>query len=141
MLLDEELRDVVAPASQWCHDWMHMLYVKGVFNLILHLTLRAVKQHPPTRDIYSRLQTYVGMWTLPKRIGSAKRLSNQFSPKRERANEAASVFKCQASDGLTLTPIIAFFLQKVWRTRMDKQTLIQTLHHFRDFGFSRPQQA
>ena len=117
MLLDAELDDVVAPASQFCHDWMHMFYVNGVFNVVIQLTLKAAKDHRPTRDIYSRLRAYVAMWILPRRLGGVGSVAALFSAKRERANDKARAFKCQASDGLTLTPIIAFFVRKVWRTR------------------------
>ena len=40
-------------------------------------------------------------------------LQEIFNPHRERSNNKAKGFKCQASDALALYPIIAFFIQTV----------------------------
>ena len=112
MLLDASLDDVVFPAQQFCHDWMHALYVQGCFNTVMFLLVKAFDAEG-INDLFPRLETYVAMWNLPKRLGSALALSTIFSAKRETFDRKAKTFKCQASDGLSVTPIIAFFLQHV----------------------------
>ena len=112
MLLDTSLDDVVFPAQQFCHDWMHALYVQGCFNTVMFLLVKAFDAEG-INDLFPRLETYVAMWNLPKRLGSALALSTIFSAKRETSDRKAKTFKCQASDGLSVTPIIAFFLQHV----------------------------
>ena len=111
-MLDTDLDGIVFPAEQFCHDWMHAIFVQGCFNTVLYLTLRDIKESGIT-DIYSRLHEYIAMWTLPRRIGSAKALAQIFSTKRETSDEKAKTFKCQASDGLTSTPIIAVYFEMV----------------------------
>jgi len=112
MMLDRDLDDTVFPADQFCHDWMHAIFVQGCFNTVLYLTLRDIKDSGIT-DIYSRLHAYIAMWTLPRRLGSAKALSQIFSPKRESSDERAKTFKCQASDGLSAISIIAIYFELV----------------------------
>ena len=37
LLLDAELDDIVLPASQFCHDWMHAVMVHGVLNTAMYI--------------------------------------------------------------------------------------------------------
>ena len=113
MLLDEELNDIIAPTLQFCHDWMHAIFVNGVFNVITFLLCKALK-NACVSDVYSRFEHYIATWVLPRRLGSSKQLSSMFSKKRETADEKAKVFKCQASDGLTAIAVIAVYVQKVF---------------------------
>ena len=36
LLLDRSLDDVVFPVSQFCHDWMHAVFVHGVWNSVAY---------------------------------------------------------------------------------------------------------
>ncbi len=113
LLLDNELQSVVLPVSHYCHDWMHCMLVNGVFNTVMYLmifSLRAAKFLDG--HIYHHLCKYVSLWTLPSsRQGS--NLQDIFNAKREESNTKAKKFKCQASDGLGLYPILAYFIQAV----------------------------
>ena len=91
---------------------MHMFFVKGVFNISAYLTFNAIKTDGVT-DIYERLMEYVALWKLPQKLGSCTSLAKIFSKKREAACHAAKAFKCQASEGVSVIPIIAYCLQKV----------------------------
>ena len=57
LLTDDELSgmDVVKPASQFCHDWMHGCFNQGIFNLILFLALAAVARAKPKSDIWNKV--------------------------------------------------------------------------------------
>jgi hypothetical protein len=89
------------------------MLVNGVFNTVMYLmifSLRAAKFLDG--QIYLHLCKYVSLWTLPtSRQGS--NLQDIFNPKREESNTKAKKFKCQASDGLGLYPILAYFIQAV----------------------------
>ena len=37
ILVDEQLKGIIKPASQYMHDWMHTLFVHGVFNTVVFL--------------------------------------------------------------------------------------------------------
>ena len=44
MLLDPELDDVVKPADQFMHDWMHCIFVQGIWNVLLNLVLESIEK-------------------------------------------------------------------------------------------------
>jgi hypothetical protein len=113
LLLDTNLQSIVQPVSHYCHDWMHCVLVNGVFNTIMYLMLCSLKSAKFLGgQIYPHLYNYVSLWILPcSRQGS--RLQDIFNAKREDSNTRAKKFKCQASDGLGLYPILAYFIQAV----------------------------
>jgi hypothetical protein len=43
LLLDQALERYVRPASQFCHDWMHCVFVHGVFNTLVFLLFEAIR--------------------------------------------------------------------------------------------------
>ena len=106
MLLDPELEDVVHPASQFCHDWMHAMMVHGVFNTMLYLLLEALLQ-VGVRDIWQRLHDYVGLWVWPRRVASSS-TNELFKHKRMQSSRKAKHFKCTASEALSVYPVVAF---------------------------------
>ena len=113
MILDPELDRVLKPVAHKAHDWMHALMVSGAFNIMLFLILHclsAVELH-----LVQSLTAYVRLWMFPKRIGqNAQRLSQLFSKSRWKANVKAKQFKCSASEGLTLYPIIWCYISAVF---------------------------
>lgn len=113
LLLDPELSNIVKPASQFCHDWMHALFVSGVFNTIAFLLLESFVG-AGMRDIWGMMEEYIALWRWPKRVHDSK-LPSVFSKKRVVANRKANHLKCSASDGLSLIPVMAFFARSVLR--------------------------
>lgn len=111
ILLDPELADVVKPASQFCHDWMHALMVHGVLNTVLFLFLEALIK-ADVRDIWDRLQGYVELWVWPRRVANSS-IQDLFGKKRQQASRKAKHFKCTASEALSIYPVIACFVQAV----------------------------
>jgi len=111
LLLDPELADVVHPASQFCHDWMHAVLVHGVFNTMVYLLLEALVK-AGVRDIWDQMHAYVGFWTWPNRVTSST-LHDVFQKRRQSSSRKAKNFKCTASEGLSVYPIMAYFLQVV----------------------------
>ena len=107
LLFDASLRKLLCPVSQYHHDWMHGLVVKGVCQTLLH----ALLTQPQQTCLYEQIRQYVHLWQQPKcRDGD---LSKLFSPKRKEANVKAHTFKCSASEMLGILPIVAYFVQVV----------------------------
>ena len=111
ILLDPLLDGVVHPVSQFMHDWMHAMFVHGVWNTMLFLLLETLLAHGMA-DIWERLYTYISAWTWPRRMACST-LKTVFKLKRKKANRKAKFFKCTASEGLSLYGVIAFYMHKV----------------------------
>lgn len=95
------------PCSQFVHDWMHTMFVGGVFPVLMGLTLNSLQTEFKT-NTYKLLADYMKLWTLP---GSIKDdMSSLFSKKRHDANKDAGIFKCTAGEGLGVYPLFAFWL-------------------------------
>jgi hypothetical protein len=111
MLLDPMLDTIVQPASQLCHDWMHAIFVNGIFNTIGYLVIESLMEDG-VRNIWDTLFNYVGTWTFPFRVHS-NALQDVFCKKRMTSSRKAKHLKCTASDGLSVYTLVAYFLQSV----------------------------
>lgn len=111
LLLDPELDDLVQPVSQFCHDWMHAIFVHGVFGTVTFRLLEALVS-AGQRNIWDTLYGYVSLWTWPSRLHGSS-FKNIFSPKRMASSRKAKFFKCAASEGLSIYTVLAFFVQTV----------------------------
>ena len=95
------------PCSQFVHDWMHTMFVGGVFPTLMGLTLNVLQAQFKT-NVYKLIADYMKLWNLP---GSIKDdMSSLFSKKRQDANKEAGIFKCTAGEGLGVYPLFAFWL-------------------------------
>jgi hypothetical protein len=111
VLQDPKLTDIVLPVSQYCHDWMHCLFAGGVFNIVVLQCFTEVHKIFP--DIWSQLRDYVLKHTWPQSTKFSPSISDHFLPERVKSHRAAGVFKCPASDGLSLLPVMCMYLQTV----------------------------
>ena len=111
LLLDTYLDAYLDPVAVYLHDWMHALFVDGVFNLTLYLLLEAFIQGG-CKEIYEVYSQYISNWSWPCHILS-KHLPDIFSIDRKDKHRAAQHIKCQASDGLSLVGVTALFVMKV----------------------------
>lgn len=111
ILEDASIAQHIRPASQFMHDWMHCIFSGGVFNHSVWMWLRDT--HIQVRNIWEVLNDYVAKWHWPKSHRFAPESADLFSKSRMKASNTAEVFKCQASDGLSLLPVIALFIQTV----------------------------
>jgi hypothetical protein len=110
LLLDAALHADVQPASQYVHDWMHTMLVTGVFHTVMYLLICSLKAAKACGgNVYGTLSQYVSLWVHPVGRTTGK-LHECFSKAREDSNTRAHTFKCTASDGLSLFPIIAMFV-------------------------------
>ena len=113
ILLDAELDDIVHPATQFMHDWMHGMFGSGVFNIILFQILLAVQDANGSTRIWSDISNYLKVWQWPALTKFDSKKSNHFNTKRVKAYKRAAAIKCPASDGLNLIPVIAYFITTV----------------------------
>ena len=109
ILLDRELDRIVYPADCMMHDWMHLIFVQGIFNTCIMHLLHEIHQSGVT-DIWDMFHGYVCMWTWPRRVQN-KALLCAFDSKSKTSSSKAKHFKCKASEGLSLYPVVALFVQ------------------------------
>ena len=67
LVFDRDLGAVLDPTSHYLHDWMHCIFVVGIFNTVVYLLLKAVKEASgkPLLFFYNTLYEFVGLWKLP----------------------------------------------------------------------------
>ena len=110
LLLCRPLDPYVQPVDVYMHDWMHALFVDGVFNLVLYLMLETVLQLGLT-NVYSVFSNYIANWRWPHRVHSYH-LHEIFTADRRDKHRLAKHIKMQASDGLSLVSVAALFTTK-----------------------------
>ena len=111
LLNDAELKDIVHPASKYCHDWMHCLFASGVFNIVVFLcfsTIRLVRT-----NVWEVLHDFVAAYTWPHSANFKPSVRDHLSTARVKAHTKAKQFKCPASDGLSLLGVMCYFIQAV----------------------------
>ena len=111
LLQDEQLNDIVKPASQFCHDWMHGIFSGGVFNTVLFRLLHDVSTVQRRQQVWADLDTYVCLWTWP--FHRKFKPKGAFEAKRVKAYKQAEQIKCAASEGLSMLPVIGLFISLV----------------------------
>ena len=89
-------RGLLAPASQYCHDWMHTICSAGTMQLLLFWLLRAANKWQEFRE-------YLQLW-VPPAMGKAN-LPDLFSKSKVESCKKARTFKCQASEMLQIYPV------------------------------------
>ena len=81
ILMDNAFDHIIHPVRQYAHDWMHAVFVDGVFNTVMFL-LMADLIAAGKKDIYTCLGQYLSLWTWPARLGTpAKYMSSIFEPR------------------------------------------------------------
>ena len=116
LLLDPVMRSLVDPSEHLMYDWMHVYYVNGVFNTHVGQMMVALKPHGIT---YDTLHTYLSNWHWPSGVGTLTGRETCCSKRAKSSMESGS-FKCTASEGLSLYPVFAHFVQQsVMRSSSD----------------------
>ncbi len=118
LLACHALRPILNPTVQYMHDWMHTLFVTGVFQRVVFLVIAALASafNKTVKDIYKQLLTYVYLWRLPADKGGkarSKELAECFAENRADSNKKAKIFRCSASHGLGLYHIMYVWLATV----------------------------
>ena len=111
ILLDRELDQTFDPVEVYHHDWMHCFFVDGIFNSAVYLLLEAFIRSDKS-NVYEVCGDYISKFVWPKWIHGAH-LHDIFSTTRRDKHRAAKHIKAQASDMLSLVPVLALFTQTV----------------------------
>lgn len=112
LLLDRYLDAYVDVVDTFMHDYMHALWVDGIFNLVLYLLFEAFFQE--RRPIYKTFSEYVLSWAWPsKNKVKATDLAQIFGPDRMKSSRKARHIKCSASDCWNLIVPLTCFVQQV----------------------------
>jgi hypothetical protein len=113
LLLDRTLDDIVDPVEVYMHDWMHALCVDGVCNLVIYLLFESFIDQGHA-NIYQVFSTYVANWRWPMRLKQKhSTLPEIFTEQRKDNHRRANHIKCQASEMLSLIPVMAIFTMHV----------------------------
>ena len=111
ILLDRVLDNTFDPCEVYSHDWMHCIFVDGCFNAALYLLLESFIQSGMT-TVYATIQEYVSRFVWPKWVGSSH-LDEVFCESRKTSHRKAKHFKAQASDLMSLMPVLGLFIYQV----------------------------
>ena len=93
MLSDATLDPHLRVADQFMHDWMHMVFVTGVWNVVLNMLLESLRK--VKHDIYAVVRNYVEQWRWPASLRMHK-FSQLFADTRRAPNAKAHHFTCSA---------------------------------------------
>ena len=113
LLLNRSLDEYVDPCEVFVHDWMHGLFVDGVYNVTVYLLLEAFIDNG-TKNVYDMVRDYIASWTWPNGLRkNAKQLAGIFSRGKKDNHRNAARIKCQASELLSIAGPLALFVQRV----------------------------
>ncbi len=111
ILLDRALDEFVDPIEIFIHDWMHGLFVGGVWNITLYLFLEVLIKAGKTA-IYTAFASFIAGWKWPGRI-HGDHLHEIFEGQRQDKHRAAKQIKAQASDMLSIVGVTKLFIFNV----------------------------
>ena len=98
---DLERRLALAPPPRvLCFDWMHVIFVTGVFNYHMGCLVWCMGGRGIT---YAAMHAYAGACKWPGRWSKIGK--DVFSPKRAESSLKAGHLKCTASEGLCMLPV------------------------------------
>ena len=115
VMLDARCRAIVDPTSHAVHDWMHVFFVNGIFNV--HMG-RLMQETSCDGISYKVVHEYLEQWRHPKALESKIKATTggATSAKRARSSWEAGVLKATASESLSMLPILAHFFQTMAET-------------------------
>ena len=107
LLLHPTLRQVVDPTAQNCYDWCHNI-LQGMFQWVLYSVVYALSK---SKIKPAHLHASLLQYRFPKRAES-KRVTgvDMFNPKRSSGSWEAKTWRCQASEALSIHPVVAHYL-------------------------------
>ena len=110
MLLDPLLRDMVDPTQHAMFDWMHCWFVGGIFNVHMGRFMHTMTKKGVLT--YAKLDAYIKLWHWLGHVGTMTG-KDACGTRRAKSSWDAGIFKCTVSEGRSLLPIIANYVQQV----------------------------
>ena len=108
ILFNAYTRKLLDPTSHCIFDWMHVVFVGGVFNVLMGLLFHRFRK---TRFSYANCHKYCSLWHWPESI-DAKAALKQLDTERAKIHLDDQRFKCSASEGRTLLPVVAHYVRQ-----------------------------
>ena len=111
LLLIQKLlaKEVLRPCHQFCHDWMHGV-LQGTAPVVMYTTCQAIAK--TGFPVWNYLERYCACWTFPA-AWKCSHLPILFSKKKIDKHHNNEKFACQASECLSLYPVIRHFLETI----------------------------
>ena len=105
LLLDKQLRHngILAPARQYCHDWMHCLVSAGIVQVAIYVLCSSIPSG------WSLVHDYLQLWVWPKNVPQS--VAGLFGPKQVKKYQKSKKFSCQASEALGLAPVLQYLVK------------------------------
>ena len=111
VMLCARARALCHPVDVAVHDWMHVCFVGGVFNVHMGYLMTEIKHLGVT---YAMLNEYVSQWKWPATLAS--KLANPggaLASKRASSSWEAGSLKATASEAVSMMPILAHFFERL----------------------------
>ena len=108
LLRDAALAPVIKPTQQVLYDTMHVFFSKGIFQFHVGVMLVALKPLGVKPNMFDE---YLKPWQWPKMVATSTG-QDVFCEKRIRSCMASSVLTCQASECVSMYPVVANFVQQ-----------------------------
>ena len=105
MMYNQCLRPLIEPTTHAIYDWMHIIFVHGVFGIHVGQTMVWLRAHGVT---YAKLNDHVSKYEWPRFVRTVTG-KDACSPKRAKSSWDESIFKATASELLSLAPVLAHF--------------------------------
>ena len=109
VLHQEHTRSLLCPTTKLRFDWMHIIFVSGIFSVHVGLLFKAMQK--AKRFTYASFLRYASQWHWPAAV-DAKAALNELKPERAKIHLEEVKFKTTASEGRTLIPVLAHYVRQ-----------------------------
>ena len=118
LLSSQPLRQHIRPITCYMHDWMHGVCANGTAAIVGFLFLEAMQKDG--FQSWSSFCEYLSFWNVPA-VGkkACPDLASLFDTKRVKAHRTSQKLKMQASELLTVFPILAHYALTVCSSGRD----------------------
>ena len=112
VMWNQALRPLIEPTSHAIYDWMHIVFVHGVFGVHMGQTMIGLKEHGVT---YAKLHDCVTTFEWP-RFSRSVSGKDACAPKRAKSSWDNKLFNATASEALSLALVFANFFRHFLRS-------------------------
>jgi len=108
LFLHVAMFSIFNPALHAIYDWMHGVFVNGVFNVHIGAFVR----HKSAHNVgYEELHGYADLWKWPHRVGGGTG-TGALTGARAKSSKEARHLRCSASEGRSLVAVFRQFAKK-----------------------------
>ena len=108
-ILHTHLRSEVDPSCHNTYDWAHNI-LQGIFQITVYQAVFALSPQIKPANLFD----FVSGWEWPRRIsGKSVTGVDMFNKDRSKSSWASQYWKCQASEALSMHPVLAHYFRSV----------------------------